>query len=127
MFCPECGGEFRAGILECPDCEVALVGEVDEPQHDHSDFVSVFSADDPAILPVAKSLLDETDIPYTVKGEETMALFPTTGTGLLIDSDAEAAEILVPADRAEEAEELLAELPEPEDPDLDPQLLGEEE
>ena len=25
MFCPTCRGEFREGILVCPDCEVSLV------------------------------------------------------------------------------------------------------
>ena len=24
MYCPECGGEYRPSIVECPTCEVAL-------------------------------------------------------------------------------------------------------
>lgn len=28
MFCPTCRGEFREGILVCPDCEVSLVADL---------------------------------------------------------------------------------------------------
>lgn len=27
MYCPECGGEYRAGIVRCPTCEVDLTEE----------------------------------------------------------------------------------------------------
>jgi len=27
MHCPECGGEYRTGIVDCPTCEVPLVEE----------------------------------------------------------------------------------------------------
>lgn len=32
MFCPKCKAEYRAGITSCPDCDEALVAELDTPK-----------------------------------------------------------------------------------------------
>ena len=115
MFCPECEGEFRDEITRCPDCEVELVPRLIEPDHDSRPLVEVFATGDPALLPVARSLLDETDIPYVVKGEETVGLFPAAAGGLAIDPKGRAAQILVAEARAAEAKELLSDLEGAED------------
>lgn len=110
MFCPSCEGEFRDGVTLCPDCGVELVVELEAPPHDTRPLEVVYSTDEPQLLPVVRSLLDETDIPYAIRGEETLGMFPGAGIGLAIDSKAHAAQVMVPADRAEEARELLSEL-----------------
>ena len=110
MFCPECEGEFREDIAVCPDCGVHLVHALPEEIRDTRPLVAVFSTADPAVLPVVMSLLDETDIPYTIKGEETFGLFPGTAVGLAIDPKGRAAEVLVPSARADEARQLLSDL-----------------
>ncbi len=110
MFCPECAGEFKEGITVCPDCGIALVNELPEQLRDSKPLVAVFSTADPAVLPVVTSLLEETDIPYTIKGEETFGLFPGATVGLAIDPRGRAAEVLVPSARADEARQLLSDL-----------------
>jgi|SRR5215510_1133446 len=30
-YCPECGAEFGGGIRRCPDCQVDLLDELEEP------------------------------------------------------------------------------------------------
>ena len=30
-YCPECGAEFGGGIRRCPECEVDLLDELEEP------------------------------------------------------------------------------------------------
>ena len=108
MFCPGCKGEFREGITVCPDCDVELIVRLEKPpKPDTTPLVTVFATAEVALLPVVRSLLDGTDIPYTIKGEETLGLFPATGVGLAIDPQGRAAQVQVPADRADEARELL--------------------
>jgi hypothetical protein len=119
MFCPECRAEYREEHSTCPDCEVALVSELPEPTHDLRALVTVLATGHAAILPVARSLLEGSDIPYTVKGEETLGLFPGVGVGLAVDPKAKAAQIQVTADRADEARAILEQIgeEEPEIPD----------
>lgn len=110
MFCPECQGEFREEHSTCPDCQVDLVPELSEKDHDLRPLVTVLATGHPAILPVARSILDGSGIPYTVKGEETLGLFPGVSFGLAVDPKAKAAQIQVVADRAEEARQLLEQI-----------------
>jgi hypothetical protein len=121
MYCPQCEGEFRDGITVCPDCEVPLVESL-AGLHDDAPFERVLEVFDPAILPLVRSLLDETDIPYTIENEEAMGLFPGTTSGLAVDAGGRAAEVLVPARRAAEARELLSEV----DPDAGDDATDEE-
>lgn len=48
MFCPECDGEYRAGITHCPSCDVDLVerpseGEAEPEEHDSAPPISTSS------------------------------------------------------------------------------------
>jgi len=110
MFCPNCEGEFREGIEACPDCEVGLVDELIEPFHDNDPLVRVFETGDPAVLPLVRSLLEGSGIPFLIKGEETLGLFPARGMGLAVDPRAHAAQVLVAEDRASEVRGLLENL-----------------
>jgi hypothetical protein len=67
--------------------------------------VTVFKTNDPALLAVAQSLLEEAEIEFNVVGEALLNLFPggAMGSDML-------PEIQVPAENAEEARELLKDL-----------------
>lgn len=89
-------------------------------RHPESDLVAVFETDNPALLPVVRSLLQAAEVPFTVQGEEAFGLFPVAGIGGPFAEHGLAARFLVPAERAEEALALLAEIdaaaiPEPAD------------
>ncbi len=64
--------------------------------------VTVFKTNDPALLAVAQSLLEEADIEFNVAGGALLNLFPGSAVG----SDVTPA-IQVPAEDADEARELL--------------------
>ena len=74
-----------------------------------AELVTVFRTSDSALLPVIRSVLDAASIPYVVQGEQGMGLFPrgTAGGGMF--RRVLGASILVSADRADEARELLQE------------------
>lgn len=104
MICPECKDEFRDGFETCPDCDVGLVAKpepTDEPEPDHPEGVELFWASDPGFLAIAKSILEGASIPYSVQGEETMALF---GTPRSLSS-----RVSVPKTRYDEAMALMVE------------------
>lgn len=106
MHCPNGHGEFRDGIAVCHDCGAALV--LDPPFHRPGEEpVTVLRTADSALLPVVESILAGAGIPYRLKGEETLHLFPATGVGLFVDPEAAGVEVQVAADRAEEARALL--------------------
>lgn len=111
MFCPKCRGEFRPEVEVCPDCSVSLVAALPAEEHDLEPFVTVFETSESAVLPVVESLLEGSGIPFLIRNEETMGLFPTDGVGLIIDPASRAAQVDVPARHAEAAKELLVALP----------------
>jgi hypothetical protein len=67
--------------------------------------VTVFKTNDPALLAVAQSLLEEADIDFNVAGVALTNLFP----GGAVGSDV-TPQIQVPAEDADQARELLKEL-----------------
>lgn len=76
MFCPMCGHEYYEGFVECEGCGVPLVEDPPSPESlQDVRFVSVFKTGDPALLAVAKSLLEMASIPYFAKGEGVQDLF----------------------------------------------------
>ena len=105
MFCPECGAEYREGILECSDCQIALVLEIpSEPQPEPKpklELVTVLATGNPARIAVAKSLLEDSRIEYLTKDEAFHDLFPLSRFRI---------QIQVRLEDREEAGELLADL-----------------
>jgi len=105
MFCPECGAEYREGILECSDCQTALVPEIPpEPQPGPKpklELVTVLATGDPGRIAVAKSLLEDSRIEYLTKDEGFHDLFPVSRFRI---------QIQVRLEDREEAGELLADL-----------------
>jgi hypothetical protein len=97
MWCAECGAEWKEGITSCPDCHVPLVDEPPEASRADDELVSVFQTTVADTLPVVKTALDAAGIPYLVQGDEAFGVLPINVA------------ILVPADRADEARELISE------------------
>lgn len=89
-FCPDCEAEYRAGITECPDCDVALVDKLtpDNSIHDKSDhkFVLLRSFRNGAETGVVFELLDENGIRAFVRDGE-MGIFGTSfiGGAVMVD------------------------------------------
>ena len=82
MFCPKCEAEYQDHVKLCADCQVDLVSqdnqELQEKQKlntDDLELVQVFSTQDPGMVALAKSLLDEAGIPAMVRNEGIQDLF----------------------------------------------------
>lgn len=85
---------------------------------EHADLVTVFETDDPAVLPVAKSLLESSGLPHLLQGEDAFGQLPVSHMGGPFVERGMAVRFLVPAEHAEEAHELFAGIDSDED-DLD--------
>lgn len=106
MFCPQCGAEFVEGVNECGECNVALVPERPaDLDPGYQELVTVYELPSANALPVAESILQAADIPYTVQNE-TSSLNVVVGKPY----------IQVPPEYVEEAERLLADLEAPAEP-----------
>jgi hypothetical protein len=111
MFCPECGAEYREGVSECADCGVELVAELPEADEaEHTEFVTVYRVGNPAIIALAKSILQSAGIEYYAMGEGVQDLFGLGRIGAGFNIIAGQVQIRVDSERAEEARRLLADI-----------------
>ncbi len=119
MKCPNCGSAVIAGAEACAQCEVRIVWEGDIPNFQGPDgYIPVFTAYDPAMLPVVESLLTANDIPFIVPNDTTQDMFGlgrmASGFNAIIGPPV----VRVPSEHVEAANELIAsigELPPAED------------
>lgn len=90
MYCPKCGAYYKDEFAEACECHVALVDEMPEEAHVHSepplefehlddDSVVVMTTSDQTEILVARSILDEAGIRYLVQGEGIRNLFGLGG------------------------------------------------
>lgn len=116
-YCAKCGGEFVEGVAVCPDCGVPLT---ERPPRERADggpspeavqWESVLETGDPALLAVAKSVLQNAGIPFVVIGEGLQNLEGGGGLGIGYNQLFGPATLRVPPDRAATARDLLAEQP----------------
>ena len=118
MFCPQCRVEYREGFTECSDCGVPLVPELlPEPQPSPQpkrdlDLVTVFETVNPVITALVKSMLEQAEIPYLVKGEAFRELYGGGRSGSAFHPFAGPSCIQVPREDADKARDLLRELQE---------------
>ena len=120
MYCPECGGEYREGFLECADCGVPLVENPPAPEpeeHPDLELVTVFETGNPALLAVAESLLMDAEILYVKKGEYLQDLFALGRFGTGANLVAGPVAVQVPKESSESAFEILAGIEEGEPAD----------
>lgn len=109
MFCPKCGAEYREGFTKCSDCGVPLVEEAPgEPEF--IEFVTVFRSGNPALLAMAKSILEDAGIEFIATGEALQDLFAWGRMGTGFNPIVGPAQIKVPQEDEEEALELLKQL-----------------
>jgi hypothetical protein len=112
MYCPQCGIEYRDGFTECSDCRVPLAAgtgrEVAPDPFDPSlELTVVLETNDPIQLGMAKGLLEDAGIPFFVLGQIAT---------LVQEIDPylrKWGRVQVPADRAEEARQVLDQLSQP--------------
>ncbi len=81
MLCPKCGCEYREGFYECTDCRISLVYDPPPkagPAVEKRELVTILETSDPALISVAKSLLEGSNIWYAAQGEGMSSLFPGT-------------------------------------------------
>ncbi|MBN1291761.1 MAG: DUF2007 domain-containing protein [Candidatus Latescibacteria bacterium] len=76
MFCPHCGYEIDRECSFCPKCKITFNHAIKpEYNEEHDDYITVFESGSPAVIVMAKSLLESADIRYIVKGENVHDLF----------------------------------------------------
>lgn len=114
MICPQCRSEYREGFTECADCHVGLVeavtpaGDVDE--RPNMELVTVFDSTNPALIGIAKSILEAADFDFLVLGGD--------GAGGVFSGNPLLGHVRlqVDKDREEEATTLLSEIAEADEP-----------
>ena len=87
MVCPKCKAEFREGFSRCSECDVALVGRIEEsdfqpPQTNESDFVTVRIVQTLYEEAQIRSFLEANNIPSLVSGEVVGRVYGLTMDGL---------------------------------------------
>jgi hypothetical protein len=116
MICPKCRSEYRPGFETCAECNRKLVDSLPEAatEPDH-ELLAVLRTTDPALLPVAVSVLEAAGIPHIVQGAAGVSVFPLGPAAARATNRATGASILVSSDRYDEARALLETPPEPLD------------
>ena len=110
MFCPACKVEYEPWVEECADCLVPLVATLQqEDDFAPAQLVTVFATGNPALLALAKSILDHAGITFFAKGEGLQNLFAAGSIGGY-NPAVGPVEIQVSAEDELEARELLHEL-----------------
>ena len=107
MFCPKCRTEYREGFSICVDCNSDLVDKLPteekpetEDKPEFVNYVEVGGTYNPADIALIKSILDTENITYYFNAEHFMYAYPL----------AEPARLMVKADEAEKAKEVLQDL-----------------
>ena len=98
MFCPECRSEYVEGVTECPDCGVALVGELPPEEYggaredvtDYLPLVRTFSAKDIALI---HGVLSGTNIRYFIRGESLTHIRPMADPTILMVAEEDADDV----------------------------------
>jgi len=112
MYCPQCGSEYREGVTVCTECGKTLTldppVDAPKPEADWVELETVLESSDPALLAVARSLLEAEGISCFARGDVVQDFLGLgrlpTGTNLITGP----VQLQVPAERSAEARELLA-------------------
>jgi hypothetical protein len=89
MFCPKCGSEYREGFTHCSDCDVDLVKNLPEQlepneAENEKTFIPILSTYNLGDIDLIKSILDNEDIAYFLKGENTAHISSAMDTTVLM-------------------------------------------
>ena len=90
-YCPECHYEYRAGVAECPDCDVKLVEALPSPSNRPLRLIELYRGRSPEVRILEEALRQE-GIPSLVRPVEPLAalvgdLVPAMFSQLLISAD----------------------------------------
>ena len=104
-WCPQCGVEYREGFSRCSECGVALVStpppKPQRPAEPGPEWIEIASYTTAEEARLAQGLLQEQDIPAEVVDKHVVLNpFPQVDEAEVL--------LLVPPDRAEQADEVLA-------------------
>ncbi len=67
-YCPECNVVYIDTAIRCSDCDVELTwGPAIHEEHPDPEIETVFATGDPALVALAKSLLEDAEIEYFIK------------------------------------------------------------
>ena len=75
MYCPKCEQEYPWDVMVCPTCDVDTVDRLGPEPTPDVQLVRVYVTGNPALIAIAKSLLDGEGIDYLVKGDGIQDLF----------------------------------------------------
>ena len=109
MRCPSCNSDRVGSGSTCAQCGALLLQPDEVESGGAPGWVPVFATPDPAALAIAKSILMGADIQYVVAGE---SLQDVIGGGRIggLNLVTGPVQLSVPAEQADVARELLAEL-----------------
>lgn len=113
MFCPQCGGEYRAGFNTCADCGVSLVETLpaDWAATEAADGAPLSALDvthDPERLAELTTRLEAAELPYVVQAGTALALLDDEEALLPHSPSTWEARLWVASDRLAEAKTILA-------------------
>lgn len=108
MQCPSCGEALDASGT-CPACG-GPAAEQGPPADPSIQLTTVFASGDPALIAVAKSLLEAEQIDYLVRGEGVQDLFGWGRVGAGYNIVTGPAQFVVREEDAQRARELLREV-----------------
>lgn len=122
MICPACAAEYREGITVCADCEVLLVGSLDEaPARSAADdalapvsfpvapgLAALHETGDSDELAMLVELLERSQVPYLVEAGTALSLLDGTDAGSVVTPDLWRARVAVAERQLPRARDLLA-------------------
>jgi hypothetical protein len=111
MRCPTCDGPVDEGISTCPRCGFALTRPPAERPAPDVELVPVFETGDAALVALVKSLLEEEQIDYMVRGDNLQDLFGAGRALIGFNPIVGPVEFLVREEDAARTRALLSDLP----------------
>ncbi|HEV8238077.1 MAG TPA: hypothetical protein VGS57_01770 [Thermoanaerobaculia bacterium] len=83
MYCPNCRGEFVAGVEVCNSCDIALVDALpEEPERPPIDWITVATYREPAQARLASEYLEAADLTVQLTNEYTIGVNWLLATGI---------------------------------------------
>jgi hypothetical protein len=108
LYCLKCRAEYSHNITQCAACKVSLVDSLTSAIELKDELVELFKTPDLALLMVVKSVLESAGIPFWVRGEGGLHLFPMNLSSGFFNTTAYGAAVLVRREDLPDASKLIA-------------------
>ncbi|MCX8010675.1 MAG: DUF2007 domain-containing protein [Ignavibacteria bacterium] len=101
LICPECGYEYKNGVIKCPDCDIPLITkkQKDEIDKRYKNWQIVFSASSNIEAEMVKTKLESADIECVILNQKDRSF--------QLDGDLGIIKVLVPKDSVSEALQII--------------------